>query len=231
MCHVDPSGLVDLTQPFGACIPVAGFPAPERTQAADFTAAGFRNQRWTFVEHSGTHVDAPSHLFPELADADDLAARDLVAPVAVLRLPAGGDHDEPALGVDALRRHELAHGRIPRRAAVFLHTGWDARFGDPARFLNVGADGRRRGPGFSEEAIDWLIAERDVACAGIDTPSIDIGSSTDLPAHRRLLGSGRYAIECLRDLSKLPPQGAMAFVGLIPWESGSGGPCRVLAWC
>jgi kynurenine formamidase len=221
--------IADLTHPFGVAMPVADSPPPFREDTAESASTGVRNQRWTFVEHAGTHVDAPSHLFPELADAAQLRAEDLVAPLAVLRLAVSRDDAEPALDVEALSHHETIHGRIPARAAVFLDTGWDTRFTNPTRFMNVGADGRRRGPGFSAESVAWLIAERDIACIGIDTLSLDIGSSTDLPAHRELLGNGRYGVECLRGLSAVPPSGATVFVGLVPWENGSGGPCRVLA--
>jgi kynurenine formamidase len=226
----DGARLVDLTHPFGPGIPVADFDAPERSEAAGFAQRGFRNQRWSFVEHSGTHVDAPSHLFPGSADAAQIRPQDLVAPVVVLELAGADGGREPALGLDAVLRHEDEHGPIPPRAAVFLSTGWEARFHDPVAFANVGADGRRRAPGFGVEAVDWLITERDIACIGVDTISLDVGSSIELPVHRRLLGSGRYGIECLRGLSRLPRRGATAFVGLIPFEDGSGGPCRVLAW-
>jgi kynurenine formamidase len=44
-----------------------------------------------------------------------------------------------------------------------------------------------------------------------------------------LLGADRYGIENLANLGRVPPRGAEATVGVIPWEEGSGGPCRVLA--
>lgn len=47
--------------------------------------------------------------------------------------------------------------------------------------------------------------------------------------HLEILGADRYGIENLANLSDIPPRGATAFVGLIPWEEGSGGPARVMA--
>ena len=43
------------------------------------------------------------------------------------------------------------------------------------------------------------------------------------------LGSDRYGLEGLANLGAIPPRGATLIVGVIPWEEGSGGPCRVLA--
>jgi kynurenine formamidase len=36
-------------------------------------------------------------------------------------------------------------------------------------------------------------------------------------------------LENLANLQRIPPNGAEVVVGLVPWEQGSGGPCRVLA--
>ena len=43
------------------------------------------------------------------------------------------------------------------------------------------------------------------------------------------LATDRYGLEGLNNLDQIPPRGAVAYVGLIPWEEGSGGPCRVIA--
>ncbi len=64
---------------------------------------------------------------------------------------------------------------------------------------------------------------------GVDTASLDPGNSTDFAVHVGFLGAGKYGIENLANLDGVPARGATAFVGPIPWEEGSGSPCRVLA--
>jgi kynurenine formamidase len=44
-----------------------------------------------------------------------------------------------------------------------------------------------------------------------------------------LPGADRYGLENLANLHKVPPQGATLYVGVIPWDEGSGGPCRLIA--
>jgi kynurenine formamidase len=44
-----------------------------------------------------------------------------------------------------------------------------------------------------------------------------------------LLGADRWGLENIRNHDTIPPRGTELFVGLIPWEQGSGGPCRVIA--
>ena len=55
------------------------------------------------------------------------------------------------------------------------------------------------------------------------------GSSTTFPAHVNWLGADNYGLENLANLDRIPPRGAVATVGVIPWQTGSGGPARVLA--
>jgi arylformamidase len=50
--------------------------------------------------------------------------------------------------------------------------------------------------GLSAELVRWL-ADRDVELVGVDTPSVDVFSSEELPAHHTLLELGMTWIEGL----------------------------------
>ena len=64
---------------------------------------------------------------------------------------------------------------------------------------------------------------------GVDTISRP-GNSATFPVHVDFLATDRYGLEGLNNLGKIPPRGAVAYVGLIPRRRrGSGGPCRVIA--
>jgi kynurenine formamidase len=47
--------------------------------------------------------------------------------------------------------------------------------------------------------------------------------------HVNWRNADNYGLENLANLDQLPPSGATAIVGVIPWQDGSGGPARVLA--
>ena len=47
----------------------------------------------------------------------------------------------------------------------------------------------------------------------VDTLSIDTGTAIDFPAHKLWLGAGKWAVECVANLGKIPPSGATVFVG------------------
>lgn len=224
------SHLRDLTHVFRQDFPVGRYDSPCREDLASYEEDGYTSNRWSFVEHTGTHVDAPSHFWPDGIDVSRIPLDDLVVTIAVIDISARvADDPNTAVTVADLQRYERVHGRLPDGAGVFMRSGWDARADDSRAYNGDGDDGHRRSPGFDAAAADWLIDNRDVKCLGVDSPSIDTGSSIGFPVHRRWLGAGGYAVEGLAGLSAIPAAGAVAFIGVVPWENGTGGPCRVMA--
>jgi kynurenine formamidase len=124
---------------------------------------------------------------------------------------------------------EKQHGRIPPGALVAMHSGWDQRVGTVERFLNRDAKGVMHAPGFSEAAARFLVQERDIVGAGVDTLSLDPAAAQKFAAHLVLLGAGKYGVELMANLGAVPPAGATVIVGGPKHEGASGGPVRVLA--
>lgn len=220
----------DLTHVFRAGFPVYAFDPPSRRTLVTVEEDGFYSQEWTFGEHSGTHMDAPGHFISGGRRSPEITTRELFAPIAVLDISAKVSRDPDAVvTVDDIRRFERRYGRIPARAGVFMYSGWETRVNDPAAFKNADANGTYHFPGFGIEATEFLLSKRNISSIGVDTLSLDHGPSTTFDVHLAILGADKYGLENLANLSKIPPLGARAFVGLIPWEEGSGGPCRVIA--
>jgi kynurenine formamidase len=78
----------DLTHVFRQGFPVGGYDSPCRENLASLQEEGFSSHRWSFAEHSGTHVDAPSHFSPDGVNADRIPLSDLVVTVAVIDVTA-----------------------------------------------------------------------------------------------------------------------------------------------
>lgn len=160
---------------------------------------------------------------------DSLA--DLVVPIAVVDISARASVDpDTLLTRQDILDWESLHGTIAPRSLVAMNSGWDTRAGAGGAFTNRDALGVQHTPGFNPEAIDFLVRERNIVAVGSDTLSIDAGRSTTHGAHRSALGSGKYAVEALANLSALPAVGATVMVGAPTHAGGSGGPCRVIAW-
>jgi kynurenine formamidase len=224
--------VVDLTYPLSPSFPLFPIYDPVRVvDRFDRSRDGFFVKGWSFDEHCGTHVDAPAHFGEGAATVDRIPPRELLLATAVIdvRERAEADHDA-VLVPDDLLAWERRHGELPEQSAVLALTGWGTRATDPSAFLNADPSGLMHTPGFSADATDFLKAERpQVRAIGIDTSSLDIGASSDFPAHTSWLPSGRFGIENLANLDRLPPTGAMLVVGAPRFEGGSGGPARVLA--
>jgi kynurenine formamidase len=220
----------DLTHLFRAGFPVYTGDPPTRSTLFSLEVDGFYSQQWIFGEHSGTHMDAPGHFVAGGRFAPEISLAELFVPAVVIdisdRVAANSD---AVVEVDDLVDFEHRHGRIPRHAGVFMYSGWESRVDDPAAFKNAGPDGHYHFPGFGIEALNWLLENRKITCIGVDTLSLDFGASTTFDVHLTLLGADKYGLENLANLSRIPPRGSLVYVGLIPWEQGSGGPCRVVA--
>ncbi len=220
----------DLTHVFRSGFPVYTGDAPARRTLVTVAGDGFYAQQWTFGEHSGTHMDAPGHFVADGRLVPQLRPAELFAPAAVIDISSRAARDPDAMVEPSdLRRFERRYGQIPRGAIVFVYSGWERRLGDPTAFKNVGSDGKFHFPGFGREALDVLLTTRRITGIGVDTLSLDIGASSTFAVHKRLLGADRYGLENVANLSKIPPRGANVVVGVIPWEDGSGGPCRLIA--
>jgi kynurenine formamidase len=221
----------DLTHTFREGFPVfVTGEEPERETIATYAANGFYAQRWTLGEHSGTHMDAPGHFVPGGRLSPAITLQELLVPIVVIDISERAEDDPDAMVlVDDIRRFERRHGRIPRRALVAMNSGWAEKVDDPLEFKGGPAFPNYHFPGFSEEAALWLVENRQISAIGVDTLSLDPGNSLTFPVHVNFLATDRYGLENLANLDRIPPRGALAYVGLIPWEEGSGGPCRVIA--
>jgi kynurenine formamidase len=196
----------------------------------DFDPNGFFSKRWTLVEHIGTHVDSPGHFDQGNRLVDDLTESDLIAPIVVIDIKAKAAEDPNAMVEPKdLVAFERRHGRIPDRALVCMNSGWAGNVGDGDAFRGGAGFPDLNFPGFSIEATDWLAGRRDPVGIGVDTMSLDPGNSATFAVHFGFLATGRYGVENLANLDAIPPRGALGFVGPVPWEDGSGAPCRVIA--
>jgi kynurenine formamidase len=229
--HGGKQRMVDLTHEFREDFPVfPESPATSRETAVTIPEDGFYGQVWTIWEHICTHMDVPAHFITGGRTSPELGLDELVAPIVVVDISRRVAREpDTVVTVDDLLRFEHRHGRIPREAVVAMHSGWEARAESVEAYRNMDAGGTMRFPGFGKEAVDWLLDRRDIRGIGVDTMSLDNGSSSTFDVHLTVLGADRYGVENLRSLAQLPARGATLVLGLIPWREGSGGPCRAFA--
>jgi len=237
--------IVDLTQTLSPEFPQISLP-PEMGQCWPFRIEEVsrydeRGPAWYWNnfscgEHTGTHFDAPIHWvsgkdLPGNA-VDTIPPENFVGPACVLDCSQESAADPDfLLTVPWIRKWEKKHGRIPRRAWVLMRTDWSKR-ADPVEFQNYDETGQHT-PGPDVDAVKFLVAERDVLGFGTESIGTDAGQAYHLrppyPCHYYMHGAGRYGLQCLTNLDRLPATGAVVFAAPLKIRNGSGSPLRVLA--
>jgi kynurenine formamidase len=223
--------VVDLTHTMSPEFPTYfGVSGIEMEKKFDFKKDGFNLYWWRIIEHAGTHLDAPIHFSEDGISVEKIPASTLVAPLAVIDVAAkaAASPDYLVLRED-LAAWEKKHGRLPENCCIAMHSGWAQHVGDPAKFSGKDAAGVLHFPGFGLEAAEWLMKERKVAGLAVDTLSLDHGPSKDFKVHYAWLPSGRWGLENVASLDKLPASGATLVVGLAKVKGATGGPARLFA--
>ena len=188
---------------------------------------------FSMSEHGGTHIDAPIHFGEGRLAVDEIPLHKLIAPAVVIDVrPSVEGSPDYRLSKQDLEKWESRHGVIPPGAVVLMLTGWGQRWPDRARYLGTETPSDVRTlhfPGFSAQAAEFLVKERQVDGIGIDTPSIDYGPSQDFIVHQIVNGANLYGLENVANLEKLPPKGAIVMALPIKIKGGTGGPVRIIA--
>lgn len=205
------------------------------TTAHGITEKGHWYASGTFSasEHGGTHMDAPNHFAASGISIDAIPIDQFMGLAIVIDIqPQSQKNPDYTLTISDITRWESTFGRIPPATLVLLRTGWGQYWPDKARYLgsNTPDDpATLHFPGFSGQAMRFLVHERQIRGVGIDTASIDHGQSRDFIAHQVLSEANHYALENIAALDQVPATGAMIYSLPIKIKDGTGGPVRILA--
>jgi kynurenine formamidase len=116
--------VVDLTQSMTNGMPVMdGIEPPAFRDLAEVAADGYAMSQYTFINHTGTHVDAPAHQIAGGATLDDIPLDRLVTEALTIDLSA---HDPGPVGLAVLGRFLP---EVRRNDIVLLRSGHAANCG------------------------------------------------------------------------------------------------------
>ena len=224
-------GVVDLTHIMSPEFPTFfGVPGIELQKQFDFKKDGFTLNWWRIIEHAGTHIDAPIHFSEGGATVEKIAAETLVVPLAVIDVRGrAAQNADYLLSRQDLLDWEKKNRKLLDNCCVAMLSGWADHVGNEAKYAGKDASGSFHFPGFSPQAAEWLIAERKVSGIAVDTLSLDHGPSKDFKTHYLWLPSGRWGLENVANLDKVPASGATLVVGAAKVKDATGGPARLIA--
>jgi len=224
------TSVIDLTHTLSPGFPTFfGAPGIAIEKRFTFKKDGANVSWWHVLEHAGTHLDAPSHYSDTGAAVDMIPAEQLVVPLAVIDVSAkaarNADH---AMSREDLADWESRNGPLPHGCCVAMHSGW-AQHVTNAKFAGKDASGVMHFPGIDPQAAVWLLAERNVAGLAVDTLSLDPGNSKSFKTHATWLPAGRWGIENIANLDKVPAAGATLVAGVPKVKDATGAPARIFA--
>lgn len=206
-----------------------------KTLASGVTEKGYFYSANVFStpEHGGTHIDAPIHFGENKQTVEQIPIEKLMGPAVLIDVSdAASKNPDHKLQLSEVRAWEEEHGEIPEKAIIVLRTGWSKYWGNQKAYFGDDTPGDASNlhfPSFGEEAVDFLVNERKIVGLGVDTPSIDNGSSEDFLVHRIVAEANVFGLENLTNLSNLPASGATLVALPMKIAKGSGAPVRVIA--
>ncbi|HEY9833201.1 MAG TPA: cyclase family protein [Stenomitos sp.] len=207
-----------------------GDPSVEFETVAELKKEGYYLRRFSLGEHSGTHMNAPNSFYPQGMSIDQYPAESLIAPAVVIDISQQvATNSDYVLTISDVLAWEQQYGQISQKSVVLLFTGWQSKWSNQETFFNQDASGEMHFPGFSREATQFLLTERQIAGIGIDTHGVDSGQDTTFAINRLVLEQPRIVLENLTNLDQLPAIGTILVIGVLRLLGGTGSPVAVLA--
>jgi kynurenine formamidase len=196
----------------------------------------YASNNYSASEHGGTHADAPIHFYEKGRTIDQIPLDDWIGPAVKIDVVSKClSNRDYLLTVEDIKEWEAKYGIIPDNAWVLMYTGIGTTYyPDKKKVLGTTKTGKDAlpelsFPGFSAEAAEFLVTERNIKGIGLDTPSIDHGKSKDFKVHRICFAANKLAIENIANLDKLPAIGAILYVIPMLIKDGTGAPARAFA--
>jgi len=217
---VAPGSLVDLSHPItNGMFHSRRYPGPEIRRVSSIEVDNINVTHASLLVHSGTHVDAPRHFFPDGESITDISLDRFVGDGLVVSVDRQAGEEIPA--ADVVPQVEA----FGPSAMLCLHTGWDKRYADPEDY--------RQYPYLSLELAHALVKLK-VRMLVLDTPSPDMPEGPrppdfDWPVHRVLIKGGVLITEQAAHLDLLRARRFRLHALPIALAGSDGAPARVVA--
>lgn len=175
---------------------------------------GFAEHKISILTHTGTHLDAPSHLISggksvDLFPLEKFNGKAFCIDCTEIR--------KPEIELAFLIKYK---GLIEQKEFVFFRTGWSEKWKKESYYSNF--------PVLSADACKWL-SEFELKGVGIDAISVDPVGSTSLPNHHILLNKEILIIENLTNLKRVENKEFVFSCFPLNIEGADGVPIRAIA--
>ena len=164
---------------------------------------------------------------------DEIDLKDLLLPLYVIdKSKEVAANPNFILSKQDILDFEAEHGQIAEGAFVAFRSDWSKRWPDQDAMRNLDENGVQQSPGWSREALEFLIHERHVKAVGHETFDTDAGipaAEHGLVNEYYLLEQNIYQVEVLNQLDQVPAVGALISIAFPHWDKATGSPVRAIA--
>ncbi|MEW4306849.1 cyclase family protein [Rossellomorea marisflavi] len=197
--------IYDVTAPIHSDMPVYKNKPEKKPSIKTDTNGHVTESRISIDLHTGTHVDAPLHMFNEGETIETIDIKQLVRPVKVFDLTAA----EENISYDDIKDLDIEENDF----VIFkTKNSWDEGFN--FEFIYVAADAAKH------------LAEKKIAGVAIDALGIERAQEGH-PTHRTLMGNGVIIMEGLR-LKDIEPGQYFMVAAPLNVQKTDASPARVL---
>ena len=181
----------------------------------NYDTDGYQEELYSSSTHTGTHIDAPIHMYRNGLPVDELDMKTLVSEGYVIR-PKFTGTDIHVNDIERVWREDY-NGHT-----ILINTGWDKKRARTDEW-------QYKFPGLAEDTIDFF-GKKKVKLIGIDTLGIEAADHNNFPVHRGLEEYGIIFIEDMTNLDALKDGKPYLIVALpLKLKGASGSMCRAIA--
>ncbi|MBN1320173.1 MAG: cyclase family protein [Thermoleophilia bacterium] len=210
--------VVDLTIPlFDGMRGYPDDPLVAISRVRSHEADGYQVTQMSLGSHSGTHLDAPRHFFPEGASLDQYPVARLIRPGVVVDCRAS-----PCQGSARNTGAAAGTGGVALIDAPVLVERLSPHTIPSGGFVLLWMEGALLAPDAAQSLV-----EAGAALVGTDGPSLD---AEPYPVHRLLLAHGVLLAENLCGLGRLGPGPVDCAFLPLAFAGADGAPVRAVAW-
>lgn len=209
--------VIDLTYTISEEMPVyPGTERPKLQMANTYEKDGFRETLMTMFSHTGTHMDAPAHLFGHRTTLDQFPASHFVGKGLVINCT---DLEEGQR--ITMERVNEVKPLADKADYLLFHMGWDIRWNTDSYFGDY--------PFITEEIAQYAI-DSGKKGLGLDVIGMDPIADENLTIHRKLFSESEMVIiENLCNLGQIG-SGLFTFCALpLKFQNADGAPIRAVA--
>lgn len=206
--------IIDLTHTIHPDMPV--FPGTEQPifeKANTLENDGFQEAKITMYSHTGTHIDAPAHMFSNGPYLDNLQIEHFIGKATVLDF---SDKKLQLIDLDSIKPFKE---KIKNVDFVIIKTGWSRYWGNKKYYEDF--------PSLSEESAKWL-CQFNLKGIGIDAISIDDSNSTAFTIHKILMLKNILIIENLTNLDSINNEYFILSIMPLKNKNADGSPVRAI---